>query len=393
MTEIKALAFLLAAAASLSFGLARGECSPSGEDPAVSGAAEPRRYFSGDVNQDGAVDAADHLLLSRWLTEFPGADAFRAAADLNGDGRVDSRDVVLLGRKLSRPAAGAPVGPDPVVGSLRFVPAGTFVQGSPEDEPCRMADQTQFTHQLTLDLAVMETEVTRQMWADLRLAQGTLPEDPTVPAYGAGPANPVQGLTWYEAVLFANLLSVQNGYERCYYRNSDLTVPLDAGNYQTDFVYCKWSATGYRLPSEGEWEYFGRAGTATPFWIAEPDYTADNCGKSATPELYLQLQTAAWFLSNSRELGASSPAGGKAANPWNLKDVHGNVWEWCWDWYYGYPAGKVVDYRSLSYGTYRSARGGSWGGEALFCRSAHRHFNSPFQRSDTGGFRLVRSLP
>jgi hypothetical protein len=142
------------------------------------------------------------------------------------------------------PEAGALVGTDPIVGNLRYVPAGGFVQGSPIDEPCRDVGEHQFTHNLTRGLAVMETEVSRQMWADLKAAQATLPADPTNPACGAGMSHPVQNLTWYEAVLFANLLTAQRGLTPCYYADAVFTLPIDASNHTSGPFYCY---LGFRL--------------------------------------------------------------------------------------------------------------------------------------------------
>ncbi len=290
------------------------------------------------------------------------------------------------------------VGPDPVVGNLRYVLAGSFTQGSPADEPCRepmgSGSETQFTHVLTWNIAVMETEVTRQMWADLKVAQPTLPADPTDTSWGAGMTNPVQAATWYEAVLFANLLSAQRGLTRCYYADAEFTVPVTAANYQTDDVHCDWSADGYRLPTEGEWEYACRAGTTTTFSIAEPNYLAANCGSEFMSGVYIHLESAAWFWGNSSGINSSSPAGQKAANAWNLKDMHGNVWEWCWDWYAAaYPAGSATDYRGASGGSKRVKRGGCWSSDAQYCRSASRHGRIPSYRVFYLGFRLARSLP
>ena len=281
---------------------------------------------------------------------------------------------------------------DSIVGILRFVPNGFFTQGSPADEPCRNGDETQFTHTLTRHLAVMETEVTRQMWADLRAEQPSLPADPTITTYGAGLSNPVQNNTWYEAVLFANLLSLQQGLTRCYYADAGFTTPIDATNYTAGNYHCDFAATGYRLLTEGEWEYCCRAGTTTTFWIAEPNFTSGTCGTSS-PGLFAALETAAWFVDNSSSLNASSPAGTKAANPWGLYDIHGNVWEWCWDRYGTYPAGSTTDHAGATSGSDRVYRGGGWGNIALYCRSADRLSSSPNNRSHNIGFRLARSLP
>jgi len=316
--------------------------------------------------------------------------------DLNEDGVVDAVDAALLvnlqaGNLATLYAAGDFYQVDRIVGVLRFVPAGTFPQGSPTDEPCRFSYENQFTHTLTRNLAVMETEVTRKMWADLLAAQPTLPDDPTYPEYGAGMNNPVQTVTWYEAVLFANLLSLQQGLARCYYTDAGFTTPIDAANYTAGDYHCDFDADGYRLPTEGEWEYFCRAGTSTPFWIAEPNYTSGNCN-SSSPGLFAALETAAWFYDNSSALNASSPVGTKAANPWGLHDVHGNVHEWCWDWYGTYPTGSAINYLGAESGPGRVYRGGSWFKGAINCRSAYRGGSTPASSIYYGGFRLAQTV-
>ncbi len=317
--------------------------------------------------------------------------------DLNGDGVVDAADSVTLQNYLAGNLetlylAGDWVEKDSIVGDLMYVPAGSFVQGSPEDEPCRVSDETQFTHTLTRNLAVMATEVTRHMWAELKAAQPTLPVDPTSTDDGAGMTNPVQHVTWYEAVLFANLLSVQRGLTRAYYTDAGFTDPITASNYTTGPYYCNFDAGGYRLPTEGEWEYFCRAGTTTPFWIAEPSYTADDCGLVSNPGMYPALETAAWFWGNSSSIDATSPAGTKAPNPWGLYDTHGNVWEWCWDRYYTYQSGSATNYPGPGTADFRVVRGGGWSTMAKYCRSAaHYHYAIGFSFSSLG-FRLVRTV-
>jgi len=283
---------------------------------------------------------------------------------------------------------------DSIVGDLMFVPAGTFQQGRGPNDPCSYSDETPFTHTLTKNLAVMATEVTRQMWADLKGGQFSLPEDPTNTVYGSGMDNPVQNVTWYEAVLFANLLSVEQGLTHCYYTDAEFTTPLDATNYLTDTVYCDWSADGYRLPTEGEREYFCRAGTTTPFSVAEPNFTSCEsfCSAGALPN----LESVTWFCANRYDAAgddSTKPVGLKNANPWVLYDVHGNVWEWCWDWYNSsYPSGSTTDYRGDGSGSYRVGRGGGWYDNADTCRSAFRSYFDPVRRYNYLGFRLCRSV-
>ena len=295
------------------------------------------------------------------------------------------------------PQAGDLFETDPILGGLRYVPAGTFSQGSPAGEPCRTDDERLFTHELTRPIAAMETEVTQGMWADLRAAQPTLPPDPSWGGYGTGPNHPVHSLTWPEAVLFANLLSAQRGLARCYYTDPAFTIPVTAGNYTAGSYYCDWNAGGFRLPSEGEWERFCRAGAGTAFWIAELAYSSSNCSLYTTvPGTWPKLESAAWFCPNRYDPAGnntSKPVGSKQANPWGLHDTHGNVYEWCWDWYGDYPAGSATDYAGVATGEYRVARGGFWYSDAGNCRSARRGDDLPGRRNFFFGFRLVRTVP
>lgn len=283
---------------------------------------------------------------------------------------------------------------DPIVGNMRVVYGtgiGGYTQGSPMLEDCSIhPDEDQFTHTLTRNIVVMQTEITRKMWTDLQSVQGELPNDPS--EWIISPANnhPVQKVTWPEAILFANLLSLQNGYTRCYYKDASKTTPINGGNYLDGMYYCDFDANGYRLPTEGEWEYFCRATTTTPFHIDEPNYNAMTC-MDCTPNLMLNLQSVAIFCANDN--GRTEPVGSKGFNPWNLKDVHGNVYEWCWDWYGTYPSGSATDYTGPNSGTYRIIRGGAFQAEAMRCRSAYRGYANPIYRYNYVGFRLVRLMP
>ena len=284
---------------------------------------------------------------------------------------------------------GHPVVVDPIAGTMRYAPKGWFTQGSPADEPCRASTETQFIHTLTRAFAVMETEVTRQMWATLLAVQTSLPADPTNTAYGAGLGHPVQNLSWYEAVLFANLLSVERGLTRCYWADGDFTTPIDASNYTSGPFYCDWAADGFRLPSSGEWEYFCRAGTTTPFWIAEPSYSISYCSTCVAGR-HPELETAAVFCANSS--GGTAAVATKAPNPWGIYDTHGNVGEWCWDIDETYPAGYATDYRGAASGSGRITRPACWDYRPNECRSASFGAGVPGFRHPHFGFRLVRTL-
>lgn len=149
---------------------------------------------------------------------------------------------------------------------------------------------------------------------------------------------PVENLTWFDAVRFANALSIAEGREPCYDQEGNV-IGGSQGN--------PYACTGYRLPTEAEWEYATRAGTTTAY----------SFGDDST-----QLGDYAWYFDNSGEVGrgiVSHPVGQRLPNPWGLYDVHGNVYEWVHDWYGGYGS-KVIDPYGLATGSERVLRGGCY---------------------------------
>ena len=138
----------------------------------------------------------------------------------------------------------------------------------------------------------------------------------------------------------------------------------------------------YTLPTEAEWEYAARAGTKTPFYTGEclsseqANYNGNYPGKGCSKGTYRNKTT---------RVGIFSP------NPWGLYDMHGNVWEWCQDWFGGYPSSSVTDPTGPSSGSGRVIRGGSWDDNAWDCRSARRGRDRPGGRRSNLGFRLARA--
>ena len=170
----------------------------------------------------------------------------------------------------------------------------------------------------------------------------------TNPSSFKRPQNPVQEVSWVDAVGFCRKLSA---------------LPAE-----------KAAAYEYRLPTEAEWEYACRAGTTTSYGF----------GDSAS-----QLSEYGWFDDNSGS--KTHPVGEKKPNAWGLHDMHGNVWEWCQDGYGAYPSGTATDPTGESSGTLRVVRGGGWYGDARFCRSADRDGDAPGLRTSYKGFRVLRS--
>ena len=139
----------------------------------------------------------------------------------------------------------------------------------------------------------------------------------------------------------------------------------------------------FRLPREAEWEYAARAGGRGPFGFATPDDSAANCAGKVP-----SLDRFAWYNENSG--GTTYPVRTKDANAWGLHDMHGNVWEWCEDWYGPYPESGVEDWTGPQNGSRRVMRGGSWNLIARFARAAYRSNIDPGNRYNLIGFRCAR---
>jgi formylglycine-generating enzyme required for sulfatase activity len=225
---------------------------------------------------------------------------------------------------------------------LMLIPAGQFTMGSPPGEQGRSDAEAQHIVKLTKAFYLGAAEVTQGQWQALMGKN---------PSFVTGDSLPVDTVTWADAVEFCRKLSE------------------------------KEQGAQYRLPTEAEWEYACRAGTETPFHTGATITTA-------------QANYHGGYTYGSGRKGefreTSTAAGTFAANPWGLYDMHGNVWEWCADWYGDYPGGEATNPTGPGEGTRRVVRGGCWINFPAVCRSANRGGTVPESWSFHFSFRVVR---
>ena len=258
----------------------------------------------------------------------------------NMEGSVDSQTAALT--------VDVPV--DPESERLVWINPGTFTRGSPNTEAERKADETPQT-QVTLSAGfwISKYETTQEEYESVMGVN---------PGSFKGIANrPVESVTWEDATRYCAELTLRE-------RSSGR---LPAGY-------------AYRLPTEAEWEYACRAGTTTP--------VAMGTSLGSTQANFSGDQPYAG-AAQGPSLGSTTRVGSYAPNAWSLYDMHGNVSEWCLDWYDTYPGGTAADPQGPTTGSYRVLRGGSWSNSGAFCRSASRSSRAPNTAAGTSGFRPV----
>jgi uncharacterized repeat protein (TIGR02543 family) len=263
---------------------------------------------------------------------------------------------------------------NPVPIEMVYVPGGSFQMGTAsggysDERPVHTVTLTGFY--------IGKHEVTQGQW---QAVMGSMPSSSSLPSsrYGAGANYPVYYVNWYDAVEFCNALSQREGLTSYYTINKSTSDPNNNNSYDTYkwLVTTNTSATGYRLPTEAQWEYAAKGGDGSP-----GNYTYS--GSNTAGEV-------AWYSGNSGS--TTHTVGTKAANGLGIYDMSGNVREWCWDWYSSsyYSSSPANDPQGASSGSYRVERGGYWILSAGYVRSAYRHDGYPNFRGGNSGFRLVR---
>jgi formylglycine-generating enzyme required for sulfatase activity len=238
-------------------------------------------------------------------------------------------------------------------GELVLLPAGTFSMG----DGAGREDET--PHEVSVSSFYLDKlPVTQELYSKVMGVNPSKRKDP---------ACPVERTQWTDAVRFCNKCSELEGLTPC---------------YNLDTWECNFTANGYRLPTEAEWEYACRAGST---------------GKYSFGDAEKELPKYAWLRPHSQ--GKTQPAGQKLPNRWGLFDMHGNVWQWCNDWYSDsyYKECPKENPRGPASGKKRLLRGGAWDSNAEKCRAAYRMSEFPVYSdacfgADSYGFRRARMV-
>jgi len=226
---------------------------------------------------------------------------------------------------------------------FRWIEPGSFLMGSPKDEPERDDNELQHEVHLSQGFWLAETTVSQALW------MAVMGKNPS--RFQEDAENSVEQVSWLDAQAFLDRLhNMAPGLE-------------------------------LRLPTEAEWEYACRAGSPGPFWW----------GGGLSPE-QANYNGKYPYAHGKKGLFRQKtlPVQSFIPNPWGLYQMHGNVWEWCADWFGDYPVGPVLDPQGPPTGVHRVLRGGSWPYDGRFCRSACRYSNDPSILWYGIGFRLAR---
>ncbi len=265
-----------------------------------------------------------------------------------------------------------------------WVDPGSATLGSPPDEPGRRPDEGQRAVTLERGFWLGEVEVTQDLW---RQVTG---EAPWAARFGElsleGGGLPAHGLSWYDAVAFANRLSERDGLTPAYYEDRRYRRVYRGG----EEVYWRADADGYRLPTEAEWEYAARAGGRHRLFAGTDDLL-EVCRYANVADASARELGWGWGFGCSDGAAGLAPAGSYEANAWGLYDMTGSVWEWTWDGYLEAP-GLATEPARPRPGDYRVLRGGAWTFGPEGARLARRSPAAPETTGEQIGVRLARSL-
>lgn len=260
---------------------------------------------------------------------------------------------------------------------MRLIPKGTFTMGSPSGELGRNSSETQHQVTLTSDFYIGVFEVTQRQW---ELVMGNKPSYFNNTTYYQ--TRPVERVSYYDIR--------ENPANSAISPNWPNSSQVHADSFMGK-LRAKTGLSGFDLPTESQWEYACRAGTTTALNSGYNLTSTDNDPRMSELGRYWHNGGSGWTQNGDTSV-ATAAAGSYLANAWGLYDMHGNVWEWCLDWYGTYPE-TVTDPPGASSGSDRIFRSGIWNCDARSCRSANRNRINPDYRALDIGFRAALAPP
>ncbi len=286
--------------------------------------------------------------IDEFLQSLGGKAEFRTAGDIY---------IPKIQRSNNFPPAG-------IGNEMVFVEGGTFIMGSR-----RYYSDEKPVHQVTVgSILIGKYQVTQQLWESVMGNN---------PSHFKGQRRPAETVSWFDATEFCNKLSQKEGLTPCYRKGIKAKEGFISRmvGYQAEIITCDFTANGYRLPTEVEWEFAARGGNKSKRY----EYSGSD-----------DIDAVAWY---GYEIPGRTThnVGTKQPNELGIHDMSGNVWEWCWDWYGAYGSGNQTNPRGPSAGSARVGRGGSWVDPVECCHVAYRGDNDPFRRDYDLGFRLART--
>jgi uncharacterized protein (TIGR02996 family) len=299
--------------------------------------------------QNAPADMSLRLVFADWLEERgdPRGELLRLTHHLTQAISIPNRSELEARLRGLLSEGVQPIGPfwtNSLKMRFAWVPAGTFLMGSPESEAGRFDNETQHNVTLTKGFYMGIYTVTQEQW------QAVMGDNPS--HFKGEQQMPVETVSWKDCQRFIKKLRKQD-------------------------------KKPYHLPTEAEWEYGCRGGTTTPFHFGETistdqgNYNGNETYGNGKKGVYRQKTTRVGIFT---------------ANAWGIHDMHGNVWEWCQDWFGDYTENDVVDPKGPDAGQFRVLRGGSWYISPVSCRSPFRDWGEPGGRDGSVGFRLCFCL-
>jgi formylglycine-generating enzyme required for sulfatase activity len=319
------------------------------------------------------------------------AEAEQAIKSIRKDGpllpdNVPQQPVAAAASSITVPPQVIPAVQPPVPSWLAFVKGGSYTMGDVMDDKLG-TDETPHTVTVS-DFYISKYEVSFEEFdAFCTATRRTKPEDSR--GWGRG-TRPVIKVDWYDALEYCNWRSQQDGLTPCYTIDKTIQDPNSQNTDDTKkwAVTCSWTANGYRLPTEAEWEYAAReGGKKVRFGNGRDLIDPTEVNFNARSEYKKDFS----IVGECRQ--KTVPVNDLSDNPLGLKNMSGNVWEWCWDWYgekYYTESEGVRNPRGATSSNYRVLRGGSWLDLPEDCRASYRDRSNPINRVNDIGFRLAR---